>query len=222
MGTDEKSLPALDRRDALRAVTYRLLSEIFARELSAERIGELARAASEDSSPFVTDPALVPLFEKLKLLKKASKKDERDLAGAFAFLFLGVGGGRSAPPYESVFVAEHARTNQEPAAYMMRELALLDRHITRDLPEPADHVAVELATAAEMIEAGVAPARQHAFLRDRLDVWLSDFASACDRGDRSGFYAIAATAAANFVAADLTRLAAVPSNPIKEVETCNV
>ena len=222
MLTDKDNLIAQDESDVLRAVAYRLLSEIFVRELSAGRIGELAHAAAHGTSSLVKDPALAPLFEKLKALEDAGDEAEKDLAGAFAFLFLGLGGRRSAPPYESIFVGEQGRTSQDPAAHMMRELALLDRHIKKELPEPADHVAVELATAAAMIEAGAIPERQLSFLSDHLNVWLRDFASACDRGDRSGFYAIAAHAAANFVAADLTRLATVTSNPTKEMETCNV
>lgn len=222
MLTDNDGPSTQDKDNVPRIVTYRLLSEIFARELSAARIAELAHATANGATSVTKNPALAPLFEKLKALENTGDEVEKELAGSFAFLFLGLGGRRSAPPYESVFVSEQGRTNQHPAAHMMRELTLLDLHIKKELPEPADHVAVELATAAAMIEAEATPERQQAFLSDRLNVWLRDFASACERGDRSGFYAIAAHAAANFVAADLNRLATVTSNPIKEMETCNV
>lgn len=201
--------PAWDEGE--RAIVYRLLSELFARELPAERLGALAEAAEGPAAAMAQDAALRPLFDRIRALGETPPAAERELTGAFAFLFLGAGGPQSAPPYESVFTSDSGRTCQAPAAEMARELAALDLHVEQAFPEPADHVAVELAVVAALIESGVPVERQSAFLKERLNSWLPLFAAACARSDRSGFYSAAAGAAANFVADDLDRLASVPA-----------
>ena len=214
MLVDEMSLPAPVSRKAERAAVYRLFSSLFARELRAETITELARAAAGAAAPLAEDAALRPLFDHFKAMAEDPEAAERDLSGAFSFLFLGAGGPQSAPPYESVFTSESGRTCQEATALMARELASLDLRVEGEFREPADHIAIEMAVAATLIESDCSLERQTRFLKDRLHSWLPDFAAACARGDRTGFYVAAAKAAASFVSDDLDRLL---SGPVHEV-----
>ncbi len=211
MLVDEKPLPAPLWHKAERAAVYRLFSDLFARELRAEKIAELARAAEGAAAPLAEHAALRPLFSRFKAMGENPWAAERDLSGAFCFLFLGAGGPRSAPPYESVYASQSGRTCQEATALMARELASLDLSVEGDFREPADHIAVEMAVAAALIESDCSRERQSRFLKDRLGSWLPNFAAACARGDRTGFYVAAAEAAASFVSDDLDRLTSGPA-----------
>ena len=192
------------KRDVARSTVYRLLSDLFAYEMSAEKISGLAQVSDADLGGETA--GLAPLFGALTGLGQDPVAAERDLAGVFAFLFLGVGGKHSAPPYQSVYRAGSDDAGQHPAAQMSRVLRRLDLHITEVFPEPSDHIAIELAAAAALIESGAPAEEQAGFLADHLQSWLPDFAKACEAGDRSGFYAIAAQTADRFVTLDIARI----------------
>ncbi|MCG8508375.1 MAG: molecular chaperone TorD family protein [Rhodospirillales bacterium] len=200
------SVVPMDLVDADRAVIYRLFSDLFARELRAEVITGLAELADVPAAAWATEPGLQPVFEQIRAMADDPEAASKDLAGVFAYLFLGAGGPYSAPPYESVYVGERGRVCREPVAAMERQLANMDLHVLQEFPEPADHVAVELAIAAALVEAVAPPAQLTEFLENRLNRWLGDFAATCARYDRHGFYATTARAAAEYVAADLERL----------------
>ncbi len=189
-----------------RAIAYQLLSDILAKELTKDGLLRLASLGNAGDPAGL--PEFDPLLERAAQLAAAPEPAARDLAGAFAFLFLGVGGKNGAPPYESVYVDERGRTGRAPTVAMERELSALDMHVLKSFPEPADHVAIELAVAARLAETDASNERQVTFLKERLAGWLPDFAAACARGDRTGFYASAASAAADFVSTDLDRLEA--------------
>lgn len=196
----------LDLADADRAIIYRLFSDLFARELRAEIIVGLAELADGPATAWATDPRLQPVFEHIRAMADDPEAASKDLAGVFAHLFLGVGGPYSAPPCESVYVSERGMVNQEPVVAMEQQLVALDLHVLQEFPEPADHVAVELAVAAALVESDAPAAHLTEFLENRLNRWLGDFAAACARYDRHGFYAATARSAADYVAADLEQL----------------
>jgi TorA-specific chaperone len=197
-------LRKMDKRDAARSTVYRLLSDLFAYEMSAEKISGLAQMS--DAYLGGETASLAPLLGALAGLGQDPVAAERHLAGVFAFLFLGVGGKHSAPPYESVYRAGSDDAGQHPAAQISRVLRRLDLHITEVFPEPSDHIAIELAAAAAFIESGAPAEEQAGFLADHLQSWLPDFAKACEAGDSGGFYAIAAQAADRFVTLDIARI----------------
>lgn len=197
-----------------RASVYQLLSDVFAREMPVDGLLALKAEASRPTDPAADTHHLRPLIEcavQLAPTPEAAESAAKNLAGDYAYLFLGVGGPNGAPPYESVYRDDRGRIYGEPTVAMERELATLNLHILNAFPEPADHIAIELAVAARLAGADFAFDRQTAFLNDRLAGWLSDFAAACAKSDRTGFYAAAAMAAAEFVATDLERLRAVHS-----------
>ncbi len=209
-GIEMAEMTATTLPDADRAMVYRLLSDLFARELRADGIVALAGAAEGEAAALASLPQLQPVFVRIREMAEQPDRAALDLASAFAFLFLGLGGRNGAPPYESVHRDAGGLVAGEPTAKMERELAELDIHIQKAFPEPADHVAIELAVAATLAETGAPKERQAAFLTERLAGWLPDFAAACAHGDRTGFYAAVSKAAADFVFTDLDRHFAAP------------
>ena len=212
------SLPS----DEARACIYQWLGGVFAREVSLEALLAYRSAGGIALLDQVgAHPALAPLAAALRGLALDHEGPETavaDLAGAYSRLFLGVGGRRSAPPYESAYTNERGLLFQEPSSRTAAELADLDLHVSEAFPEPPDHLAVQLeimATLARRVrEAGSAAERdrqrrrQLAFLEARLLPWIGLFGDACVASDRSGFYATAATCLVAFVTADARQLRA--------------
>ncbi len=196
----------LDTAETDRALIYRLFSDLFARELTVEMISGLSELEDERALPWTTVPQLKPIFEHIRDMAAQPAEASKDLAGVFSYLFLGVGGPNSAPPYESAYVSERGILYQEPVTAMEQTLAALNLHVIQEFPEPADHVAVELATAAALAASGGTPSQLKDFLENRLNRWLGDFADACARNDRHGFYATVAKSAAELIKTDLDRL----------------
>ncbi len=193
------------------ASVYELLSALLAREITPAAL----RACAAGEAPAFLDMlegarGMGPVAQMLRSLATEPEAASRDLAGAFAFLFLGVGAGRGAPPYESSWRDPDRLTCRAEEAWMRALLRALDLHVAAGFPEPADHVAVQLAAMAALsrrAESDVRAAQQAATLSARMAEWLPDFARACRRGDRTGFYACVAEAAAAFVAGDAKALA---------------
>lgn len=210
----ERAATSMAMSQTGRASVYQMLSDVFAREMPVDGLLALSAVASRRTDAAWKNDQLRPLFERAGQLAptpEAAESAAKDLAGVFAFLFLGAGGPIGAPPYESVYLDERGRTSQGPTVAMERELAALDLHVQRSFPEPADHIAIEMAVAARLSGSGVPVDRQVAFLTERLAGWLPLFADACARSDRTGFYATAAKVAAAFVTSDLERLSAAHS-----------
>ena len=201
---------------AFRILVYRLLSDLFAHPPTSDKISQLAAVTVHQDVH--DDPGLDPLFALFADLNKDPARAERDLMGAYAFLFLGAGGPQSVPSSQSAFTDPRGRVCQEPAAAMARHLARLGMHVDTTYPEPPDHIAVILAVTAEMIATGARPADQTAFIKDHLAAWLPAFQAACASHDRHGFYARLAKTTDAFVAADLQWLMSHPSRTSQEEE----
>jgi TorA-specific chaperone len=125
------------------------------------------------------------------------------LAQCHTLLFSGAGGPDTVPPYESAFTSASGRLFGAAEGRFRRLLAELNLRVAAGPAEPADHVAVELATLAELL-AAPHPAADGPCLAVAavLQGWLGRFAAACAARDRSGFYAGAATVAAALVGLD--------------------
>ncbi len=220
---EESDLPApaeSDLSDGERAIVYQWLAGLFAREMSLETLS--AYRAAEGVAllkQFGAMAALAPLVEQFQGLVASGQRvsaGDADLAGAYARLFLGVGGRRSAPPYESAYTSERGLLFQEASAESQDLLDELGLHVDESFPEPADHIAVQLSVMAELARRAEAAAgepartlwraRQRAFLEQRLLSWIEPFYESCDAADRSGFYATAARSLVDFLKADGRRL----------------
>lgn len=188
-----------------RATIYRWLGNFFLQELSAEALDYYSSTQGEAVLAALSlNPALSPFVRKLQKLARLTDEAPAnllDLASAFAGLFLGTGGPRSAAPYASVYMSESRKLNQQPAADMERALRKLDVGLVDTLKEPADHVGVQLHMMALYIERERAALlkRQTAQIRalhldqqwllnNHLLTWIPEFCRACQMFDDSGFY----------------------------------
>jgi TorA-specific chaperone len=110
------------------------------------------------------------------------------LGHAHARLFAGVSGRTTVSPYESAY-GETRRLFQKPAAEMAELLRRHDLHVAQDYAEAPDHLCVELALLARLLETGSDDATD---LVRRLNGWVPRFAELCQARDPSGFWAGAA------------------------------
>ena len=211
VGPDAPSEP--DLSDETRAAVYQWLAGLFARELTAEGLAAYRGVAGAAMLGALDEhPSLAPLVERLRGLAGEAAADSvraADLAGAFSRLFLGVGGRRSAPPYESAYSGAEGRLFQEPVARMIATIRDLDLHVAKDFPEPPDHLSVQLSVMAELVRRGDVE-RQRRFLESRLLPWIGAFRDACAAFGGGGFYATAAESLVGFAREDAALLAAGP------------
>lgn len=197
---------SLNPRNRMRLLAYRVLSDLFAQPPDAQKIAQLAKAA--DADELLQDPIFGDLFHRLRSMGSAADAAERDLSGAYSFLFHGAGGPLAVPPYQSHFTDDRGRLCQDATAAMSKDLRGIKRHVSGDFPEPADHIAIQLQVAAELIINAAPETQQATFIADRLAAWLPEFSLACAKQDRDGFYGLLAQTANAFVADDLSRLIA--------------
>ncbi|MFW5678740.1 MAG: TorD/DmsD family molecular chaperone [Pseudomonadota bacterium] len=185
------------------ANAFRVLSAVLAREPSSEMRDRLADGLLHDLLPVAADdPEAMAALDRVAAAAAADPGDPpRRLAAAFAGLFLGGGGKRSALPFASVYRSPTGRLFQEPAVAMTDLLRRADLDLAPGAEAP-DHVAVQLALLADLLERGdPASLALAAELRDaELLPWLPDFVADCARFDASGLYA-----AASFLALWLAR-----------------
>ena len=175
------------------------LATIFGAPLEKADIEALRQ--TRDEGPFAALAAIPALATPVDDLIAAISKlgdvpaTESRLNREFCLLFLGAGGRRSAPPYESFYKAS-GRLFQEPAGEMARLLRASGMQMADDFRDAPDHLVVELSLLEESIhripdqrDAATASARA---LHQRLQSWLPDFEADCRRNDGTGFYAAAA------------------------------
>ncbi|PLX45113.1 MAG: molecular chaperone TorD [Hyphomicrobiales bacterium] len=207
-----------------RPLIYRWLSGLFARELDIEQI-ELY--AAPDGRAFLDrlamDDAFLPLVSAIRgILEDEQALHGRmlDLRAAYARLFLGAGGRRSAPPYHSAYASERGLLYQTEMRQMTDMLRELDLSVVDTLKEPPDHIAVQLSILSELAQRALeaqnqapppertqASRRQIDFIDTHLLSWLPAFRDDCAAHDPSQFYSLAAAAVVTFLRRDRDDLA---------------
>ena len=130
----------------------------------------------------------------------------RKLAVAFTQLFDGVGGSKTASPYESAHVSVSGRLFQAPAGDMEKLLQQSDVSTDDVFREPPDHLSIELALLARLIRQDTDHEAQARLLDDHLLAWVPIFAKRCRDGDRTGFYAGATRVLTTFLIAQRASL----------------
>ncbi|MFV0359771.1 TorD/DmsD family molecular chaperone [Tropicimonas sp.] len=185
-------------QNAVRAEIYLWLSGVFAREqTSATLAAYLSGEGREVLARIAAVPALGDDAGRIVALTagwKGNDRQVRDLAAAFARLFL-VYGPQQVPVYESVYTSERGRICQQATTEIGE---LLGRYgLSADgWPEPADHIAVELELLAYLTfradNDGEAEAGRRELLARHLLLWGPEFCARCIASDTSGFYAAAA------------------------------
>ncbi|WP_321504461.1 molecular chaperone TorD family protein [Breoghania sp.] len=177
-----------------------VFSSVFGAPLETIDIESIHRPL--DEGPLAQLAAIPAIRDAVADLRKTviaqgePQKGVSELNKAFCKLFMGLGGPRSAPPYESAYTGD-GRLFQEPAREMEKLLQKQGLAASEDFPEAADHLALELSLMEETLRlAGLTEDRDDiALVRDlhtRLMGWVPNFAGACVAHDPSGFYARAA------------------------------
>ncbi|TQV81777.1 molecular chaperone TorD [Denitrobaculum tricleocarpae] len=203
-----------------RAAVYDWLAGIFAREMSPQAI-ETYRG--NDGRTFLNQmashPPLVPLTDHIHRITAGRESPESlsmELSVRFASLFLGAGGKRSAPPYESVYSNDSNLLYQKQTAQTQAALSAFGLSVSDLFPEPPDHISVQLAFMAHLARrAGQAASSRHlqeeyevqrVFLATRLLSWIEKFLDHCVNADPDGFYTTAAVSMVTFVKDDAAHL----------------
>jgi len=125
----------------------------------------------------------------------------RDLSNEFILLFDGVGGPRTASPYESAYFGFSRRLFQAPTSEINRLLRQADVSVSSDVKEPADHLSIELALRGRMMRESASCRNKCALLDLHLMAFAPMLADKCLEADRAGFYAAAADLMLGFVRA---------------------
>ncbi len=207
-----------------RSLVYRWLASFFTSEVKAETL----ESYSSPEGRILLDTlaqisALRPLTDELFKLAQQPEATCQiqllDLAAAYAKLFLGAGGQRSAPPYESAYYNEKGTLFQKPTSDMNVILNELGISIESSLKEPADHLGVQLNVLAEYIDreaqaeangdyeaACALHQNQLWFLSNHLLNWVPSFCDGCERFDTSGFYKSLAIALNTWLSVDMSCL----------------
>ncbi len=200
---DQQTITEVRQTALQRTRIYRWLSHCFARELDEEALHEFTKAEGQlFLEALAENLALKPGIDALRTyFSENGDLPEMvvPLSSAFSFLFLGAGGKKSAPPYESVFISEHGSMYQEPHSQMLQILQEQDLSIPEGFHEPADHIAVQLDLMAQLSErmlqedkpngsVKIALDGQQQFLDQHLLNWVPNFCQRCIEHDPSTFY----------------------------------
>ncbi len=185
------------------ADTYRFLSQVFFKELTADAVEELARGE------YPTDTGNACLDKGYRLIKRYfsfSSTDRRtQLACEYARIFLAAGvftkAAVTAVPYESVFTSEAHIMMQESRDDVVARYRADGFLVDPALHEPEDHLAFELeylaemnARAAALVEAADAAGlarnieRQIEFIDAHLLNWLPQLLETAQEYAKLAFY----------------------------------
>lgn len=184
--------PLLTENDSADCAAFmRWLADLFASPPTAARIEKLRRGlAMLDTNDCEQYPEF---FAGIDAMSRCLATDTDDevlavrLSVAYGCLFLGIGGPETVSPCESFYRCD-GRLFQAPAAEMERLLAA--HNYSAAVSEAPDHVSIELALLAALMEADHLD--RHV-LTERLLCWVPLFRDLLDRRDPTGFWSGAAT-----------------------------
>jgi len=207
------TLPAIDR-----PMAYRWLAGLYSTEITQEMLKTYADNEGQILLNVLSaEPVLEPV---VSAIREAAEEPDRyqslsfDLATSFSYLFLGVGGRYSAPPYQSAYVSKRGTLFQVSAEEMNNILRKLDMSVVSELKEPPDHIAIQLSVMAELADRSVNASsgdrivgpdlieQQTTFLDGHLLGWTPMFRDDCILNDKSKFYATLSKATVRFLEKD--------------------
>lgn len=183
-----------------RASIYLWFSQLLFQELTEE---QLAGLASPQHHAWIASLASVPglsshvkRFE--RCLKQVLQRDcrQQELAADFASLFL------LAPPQGISPYAGHYPHTTPPQERSQMNVLLVEYGLAPRDNESSDHVAVQLALMARMLEKQASVAAQNYFLHHHLLCWVPLFLDGCLQRDALGFYAEAVSIIVGFMHED--------------------
>lgn len=210
-----------------RAAFYRMLASLFYRELTLEKIQEIAALSGEAFDDGDDGGLAQGLSMMTRAVARADGRTRQQLAGDYAHTFLAAGNykERMAVPFESVYTSEDGLLMQDARddVYHM----FCDEHLGLDdsVMEPEDHISFECEFMADMADktnqalAGcdwgqAVHLAQVAclFHANHLDNWIDDLCHAIEGCAQTDFYKGLAQAAQAFIHADADSLADISSS----------
>ncbi|SDJ23074.1 TorD/DmsD family molecular chaperone [Aliiruegeria lutimaris] len=199
-----------DSNETLEADLFRDFAVFFGAPLELEDIAALRREQSLSALSFLEKDARFrdDLAQALSALLEPPTDAEAQakLNRAYFLLFLGVAGGKGAPPFESAYRGT-GRLFQEPVAEMAALLESTGLKPAEGFVEPPDHLTIELSLLEQFLRldatiTGIDAELAISNLRARLRSWVPAFARACAENDTTGFYAALARAMTTLLAED--------------------
>ncbi|NVJ92629.1 MAG: molecular chaperone TorD [Methylocystaceae bacterium] len=204
-----------------KATVYRWFSGLYFQELSHEMLDNYS---SVEGRAFLNALSLHKELQALShkitsFYEESASRNETvlNLAGDFSFLFLGVGGRRSAPPYASAYLSDSGLLYQESTQNMLEILHDMNKTVKPVTSEPVDHLSIQLNILAELAEleesakrnehfdqADQYASQKREFIQKHLLSWLPKFSADCTHKDKSGFYALVANSLISFLEWDLS------------------
>lgn len=199
-----------------RANFYRMLAQLYFKELRAEQVKHLA--GLDFSAMSGDDEAIAAGYAEMhRYLRRVHGGARQELACDYAHTFLAAGNYETfaATPYESVFTSEMGLLMQEARDEVYKTFC--SQHIQPDesLHVPEDHISFEFEFIATMLErtndaildGAYGHARELAqvvsdFHRDHQLNWIDDLCDAIDDVAQTRFYKGAAKVTRGFVHAD--------------------
>lgn len=189
-----------------RVIIYRWFSQLLFQELSDEGLRSLR---DKESTALLNALKLIPelslfVMHFQRRLRATLRREEcrLQLAADFASLFL-----LPAPAGVSPYAGHYPHTTSPEERKILRQ-KLVENRLAPQNHEAVDHIAIQLALMATLIEEGAEPDQQDLFLNRHLLSWLPLCTKACYQRDRFGFYAAAMGLLTGFVQQDAVWLAA--------------
>lgn len=198
---------------AARSSVYRLLADLYARELSCEQLSSFINGNGQKLlGALDTVPECAAIVAHLNRSFSSIDDPQQavlDFAESYAWNFHGAGGPHSSPPYASVYLGSNKATHQEIEQEIRAVLQQSGLTLGSVAQEPFDHLSVILEFIAWLDEKESTEPRLAVSNVNRRDVmkkyllsWLPAFSSRCEKSDRLGFYSGLTLATLAFVKAD--------------------
>lgn len=195
----------LDRMSSNRASVYQWLAQLLYQELTDE---QLARLGNREHREWVTSLAAIPgmseniaAFERSRerILTRADRQQE--LAADYATLLL------TGPPLGvSPYAGHYPHSSPAESRLEMRQLLVRYQLAPVD-SEAVDHIAIQLALMAALIDGHASREEQYQFVHSHLMSWLPMFSKCCATRDKEGFYTKAVRLIVGFIEQDEVWLA---------------
>ncbi|MCG9754139.1 molecular chaperone TorD [Shewanella insulae] len=195
-----------------RARVYRLLSDLFTKEIDHQRLQSLQSAEAQAFFDLLAgEPKLTSEVNTIQavLAELGDEPALLNLAADYCGLFL-VGGKQSANPYAGLYLTPEG-DEEQPLLFgpqhqeMLAQLKQSKLGVQSDFPEPADHISVILAYVAQQATS-LEDKAQQAFIAKYLDAWLAEFAKRVSDRDPGRFYQALARFTQTWVSLDCEAL----------------
>ena len=190
----EEPINAMDRPLALRWISALFARELTPEEVQSYRTGQGRVLVDELAAAF-------PDAEELEHIRTILDSPEPpldaalDLAGAFSWLFHGVGGPKAVPPHQHDWSEMSDGTQMECIDHCTKLMARCGLGPSQESGEPADHISTLLEFMGYLEQQSTTDPEgpwngyREELIRNHLSPWLPHFLTACERNDRSGLYA---------------------------------